>query len=721
MRWQRPARVAIAIIVIGFIALLVTSLRRQQPTIRQAPPQAVPGATLVNPGGGRHEVIDPSGKQRWAAAFGTQVVMADGRQRLAGDVEITINRANGPLTVKAREADIIPGEDGGLKEAVFRRDVRLTDAGGLDVTAAEATYTQADGIVKIPGRVDFSKGRMKGSGDDATYDQNREVFWIQRNARVIVAPGQNGDGGLDAAARAIGMARTEHYIQLQSEARIMGEGRVAQANEITVRLTEDDERVRMLELRGNSRMTGGAGGPQSMSARDIDMAYGEDGRTLQHAKLVENAVVQLAGAGAGKRIAGNTIDIGLGPDGTTISSLSANDRVQVDLPPEGDGPSKTIRAATLSAAGAGGAGLQTATFGGGVDYRETRAARRNAAALDRTARSQTLIIDTQPGLGAIQRADFRGNVKFTDAPDFVADAQQGIYHLAEDRLDLMLAAGQPGPAPSVTDGKVSVAARTIQFSLTTREMTAETGVRSTIQPQKGRRAAADTKGKTPSMLNDTEPVNVTSNRLAYKGVASAAVYTGNVVLWQGADTTIKATTITIDDKTGNLTAAGDATTTFLFEETDAKTGARRRQLTNGNADSFRYDDAKRLAIYDGKARIKGLQGDVTGDKIELFLKTGANELERVEAYGANGNVQVREGKRLAKGAHLTYTAVDDRYLMVGTPVEVIEEKNGTCTLTEGATVTFDRTTENAGVQGSAAGNIPMRAETLKACPAGLGR
>jgi lipopolysaccharide transport protein LptA len=723
MRWQRVAQAVIALFVIGFIAVLVTSLRRKQPPVQtQPPPEAiVPDATLVNPGGGQHEVIDPTGRQRWAAVFGNQVVLADGRMRLGQGVDVRINRADGPVTIKARDADIVPSEDGGLKDAVFRGDVKLIKDGGLQVTTPEATYSQATGIVTMPGHVEFSKGRMKGSGDGATYDQNREVFWIKSNPRVIVAPGQHGDGALDAVAQTIGLARAEHYVVLQGDAKITAEARTAQANEITVRLTDDDERIRVLELRGNSRMSGGAGGPQSMSARDIDMTYAEDGRTLQQARLVDNAVVQLAGAAAGKRIAGNTIDIGLAPDGATMTSLSANERVQVDLPPEGNGPSKRIRSATLTATGAGEAGLQNAIFGGGVEYRESRAAARNLAALERTARSQTLIIDTQPGLGAIERADFRGSVKFTEAPDFVAEAQQGIYHLKQDRLDLMPAQGQPGPAsPSVSDGKVSVAARTIQFSLSTREMTAETKVRSTMQSQASRRSRGNTQGKTPSMLNDTEPVNVTSNRLEYNGAKSAAVYTGNVVLWQGTDTTIKAAAITIDDATGNLTATGSVTTTFLFEETDAKTGQRRRQLTTGNSDTFRYDDAKRLATYDGKAHMKGLQGDVTGDRIELFLKAGANELERAEAYGANGAVQVREGRRLAKGSHLTYTASNDRYLMIGTPVEVVEEKNGTCTQTIGATVTFDRTTEAALVKGSETGT-PMRAVTLKACPPGLGR
>ena len=35
---------------------------------------------------------------------------------------------------------------------------------------------------------------------------------------------------------------------------------------------------------------------------------------------------------------------------------------------------------------------------------------------------------------------------------------------------------------------------------------------------------------------------------------------------------------------------------------------------------------------------------------------------------------MKEPKRTARGAHLTYKAEDESYLMIGTPVEVIEEE-----------------------------------------------
>ena len=58
-----------------------------------------------------------------------------------------------------------------------------------------------------------------------------------------------------------------------------------------------------MQLRGNSRIVGTGAGAQSMSAKDIDLTYGPDGRTLQLAKLMEQSAVQLPSDGGARRIA----------------------------------------------------------------------------------------------------------------------------------------------------------------------------------------------------------------------------------------------------------------------------------------------------------------------------------------------------------------------------------------------------------------------------------
>ena len=236
----------------------------------------------------------------------------------------------------------------------------------------------------------------------------------------------------------------------------------------------------------------------------------------------------------------------------------------------------------------------------------------------------------------------------------------------------------------MSDGRVTVEARAIEMTLGTRKLTADTKVRSSMLPQAKTAAAPQAKGATtpvspvpplaqrgaapkpgaaqpaakappagrgdadathlPGLLKQDLPVTVTSNRLAYDGAAGHAVYSGNARLWQ-ADTSVRGDTIVVDDKSGNLEAHTSTRTEMMLDEVDEKTGVRKQTRTIGEGDTFVYDDAKRMATYSGKAHLVGPEGDVTGEKIELFLKADSNELERLEGYGANGAVVVKEKDR----------------------------------------------------------------------------
>jgi lipopolysaccharide transport protein LptA len=672
MRWQKPARLAIAIFVVAFAVVVALALRRG----KQMPPTNDPTISKVDPSavfqtsGKIDEQRHKGGKLLWSVkAGGGQTTHADGRTKLLGGVEVKVPRGNGIFTVASEEAELLPKDDV-LQTATFTTDVRLTTEDGLLVTTPEAHYSDSDGIVRIPGPVEFTKGRLKGSGVGATYDSNTEVFWLLNKAHIGVAPDETGGGRLEADARTAGMARAEHYIRLTGEARIDADGRIVRADEIVIKLTEDDSRVKVVEQRGNSRIDGGAGGPQSMAANDIDLTYGEDGRTLQSAKLMENSVVQLPGDGltAGRRVAGRNIDIALGPDGQTVTNLTATEPVQVDLPPDGETPARRITSQTLVAGGTPAGGLQEATFAGNVEYHETRAARPKVAAVNRTAKSLRLIVKTGPGFGAIEEADFRGNFTFTDGAQMHAEAPHAIYHVKQDRIDLA-PSDDPGPAPMVSDGKVEVQARTIAFTISGKKLTAETSVRSSMQPQK--KGPGAEQAKLPSVLRADETVFVTSNRLEYDSDASLAVYRGEATLWQGSDTSIRADTITVDDKNGNLKATEKVQTKMIVEHEDSTTKKRKRVEQHGSSEEFEYKDSTRQAVYTKNARVTGPEGDIQAARIVLFLKEKANELERVEAYE---KVTLKEGVRLVQGSKMVYTAADDRYVITGPPVLIVEEK-----------------------------------------------
>lgn len=704
MKWQRHARIAIVVFVLGFAALVALTLRRPQadPPAEQKVVQLTDKEAISQTTGGlvNHKFSD--GKFVYTLKAETELVYQDGRILYTKAILDLPDRGGRRVTIHADEVEVRVKDGEEVGSARLEGNVRLVTDDGLELLAGEATFTSADGLLQVPGPVSFTRGRMSGTGIGATYDQNRDVVWLQDQARIVVAPDETGEGGLEATAGAAGLARGDHYAVLTRGGRIQSSGRDLQADDITIRMTADNERVERLELRANSRITGATGDADAMSARDIDLHYAEDGRTLRQAMLVDDAVVQLPGTagGPGRRVAGRTIDIRLAPDGETVTSLQAAEAVQVDLP-EPQAPARRITADALEASGPPDAGLQAATFTGRVEYRETGPAPGTAANVDRTARSDRLVIRTAPGLGAIQEAEFFGNAEVRDVPDLSARAPRIVYRVSADSMALSPGDGLPGPEPEATDGRATVKARTIELALATRGMTAATEVRTTLRPA-SREAAPDGGSRNlPAVLSGDKPVFVTSNRLAYDGEKRQATYAGAATLWQDTDTRIQAETIILDEAAGNLLANTGVRTLMQLRDIDPKTKAERTTATRGWAETFVYDDAKRMATYTTKARITGAQGDLTADRIELFLAADDNELERAEAHGA---VTVKEGVRTALGTRLTYTAADDTYVMrgaVGAPVVVIENAPSGCQKSIGEVLTFRRgSVEHVRMEGS---------------------
>jgi lipopolysaccharide export system protein LptA len=696
MRWQQRLRFAIAIFVVVFAAVVVVSLRRGHST--QTPPPEVKKRDdkAVTQGGAGEITNSEKGKVTFSLKFGNQLTYEDGRSKLGGGVTVVLPDKNGrAITIVSQDAEVSkPPDKAEVGNATFTGGVTLTTSDGITITSPTATYSDAEQMARVPGPVQFKKGRMTGSGIGATYDQTRNVLWLLESAKVDVLPDKTGAGASHVTAKTAGMARAEHYMKFQGDAHLQGQGHDAFGDDITAFLTEDDERMTRMELRGNSRITSrpGQGGPEDMRARDIDLAYADDGRTLQSARLVEKATLQLPGEKGkqGRRIAASGIDIALAPDGTTVTNLAANENVQVDLPSEGETPARRIRSATLLATGAPDAGIQAATFAGNVEYRESRTARGKVAAINRTAKSARLDVKTKAGFGDIEQANFHTNVHFTDGTTTTADSPTAIYQIAQDRLDLTPEDGDAGPAPQVFDGRIRVEARTIQMVLSTQVMKADTNVRSVMLPQKKQDGNVV---KVPAIMKQDQPVNVRSNRLNYDGANSLATYEGNARLWQD-DTEIRGDTIVLDDKTGNLHATTKVITTMVLTQASDKSAPKaapppRREPTNTTADELLYEDGKHRATYTGSVHMSGPDGDVTADKLELYLGEQGGELERAEA---DGNVVSRQEQRRAYGNHLTYTSKTEEYRMVGAPVKVYKDTAPDCSVTEGAVATFTSAT-----------------------------
>ena len=203
------------------------------------------------------------------------------------------------------------------------------------------------------------------------------------------------------------------------------------------------------------------------------------------------------------------------------------------------------------------------------------------------------------------------------------------------------------------------------------------------------------------MLKDDEPVYVTGAALDYDGARAFATYTGGARLWQG-DTTIQGDTIVLDERSGDLKASGSVRSTFVLEQLDEKTQQKTKVPSIASAKDLHYEDALRRATYTTDAHVNGPQGDCRADTIEMYFVEGGGALERAEAYR---DVKLLTDARTSTGDRMTYFAADERYIMVGAPVRILEE----CRETTAKTLTFWRSTDRI----LADGNEEIRTLTKK--------
>jgi LPS export ABC transporter protein LptC len=678
--WQRRTRFALALFALAVIGVVVYTKRAREVRVQVAPIERIdPKATVETHGG---DAIQLKGtRQNLRLEFESQVTYKDGQTKLLGVKVMVDNRGGRNYIVTAKEGRI------GTDQSTFdvAGNVRLETNDGLVATSEQASYTDAEGIVRAPGPVQFANGRISGTGVGFTYDEQRDTLWLLENAAVQLKA-EGDTGAMDVKSGAAGFARKERYMRFERTVHLVREGQVVDADEATIYLLEAQDEPKSVELHGNSRITGGTGvgSLRLMSARDITLTYADDGRTLQQAILAGKSEIQLAGkAGSqGQQLRGEYLDVSLAADGA-LTGLSSRDNVEAVLPALRDVPSRTIRSTSLSATGSAGQGLTTMKFQEGVEFQE--AATSDHAA--RVARAKSLDAELTPGTDALRQAQFSGAFRFEEGP-MKASSADALY--AVDQGQLSLSGRDGGNPPHVADNRVTIDAERIEITLTPRKMvatgTVRTVMQATTQPAKG-----EAPTKRPGLLKEKEPVNVMSDSLTYEEQSGRGVYKGKARLWQG-DTSIQSDTITVDESKGDLSASGKVLTTLMLESSKPSTEATTKP-TIARAGSFTYADQDRRAHYETGAQMDGEQGNIRADTLTIFLAREDNSVDRLEA---TGNVRASVDKRVTTGTHLIYEPAEEKYIVTGSPVTLVSD----CRESTGKTLTFFKSSERVIVDGN---------------------
>jgi LPS export ABC transporter protein LptC len=688
MRWQHWIKAVLAIGALAVAAAVGLTIRRRDVPVPAPPVVRTDPKAIVESTGGRavrfnraHEDI--------RVEYERQLTYKDGSTKLLGVKIAADDRGDGRRFV-------VTGDEGELAKdesvVVLKGHIKLVEGDGFTVETDAATYDKGDSTVRAPGPVTFHHNRLSGSGLGMLYEKQADVLTILEKSEVRVAPDAAGNGTAVVTAGTTVFARLARDVRFDGGVRVTRGGQTITAGNGVAHLSMDEKRIEQLDLHERVRInasTKSAGGIRSMSGGNVTLNYAADSEALERIAASGDAVIELAGSTAkgGRQISANAVDGRLAPDGQTPVALNARENVQLTLPAEESQAARTVRALELTATGDPedpARGLTEATFTGNVEYRE------KSAKVDREARAARLDVGLKAGVSAFDHASFSGAATFADQR-ITGSAASVRYDV--DNGTLELSGSEPGsPRPHVLSDEITVDASNVNVALAGPSMEAWGDVKSVLQPPK---KSANTTTKLPSMLKQDQLVNIIADSLNYDGVASRTEYSGSAQLWQG-DTSIRADSIGIDDKTGDLTADGSVVSTTTVDQTD-KDKKKERIRTAATADSFRYEDARRRAAYRGGVHFNGGQGDLTAESIDLYLKSTGNELDRAEASDPKNGLVLREQGRKTLGSRMTYTSADDRYEVTGTPVSLTDQCGR---VTSGRTLTFRKATDTIEVDGN---------------------
>lgn len=680
MRWQKRARLGIAIFGIAATGVVFFAIGERQELVAPSPPERLDPKAMVEAARGFMNRVTGA-RQDFVVNFDRQLSYENGESKLLG-VRIEVKGRQGRDFV-ITGAEALANEK--THEVNLTGSVKLMASDGFELSTAAASFRESDGVVRAPGAVSFKKGGMSGTGVGMTYDRNTDVLIIIDQAQVRMMD-QAGAATGEFSAGAATLDRLQNYLALERAVHVVRGAQTIDAEKAKANLTENEEALTSIDLRGSARVAGGSAGFDSMSARDIDLEYADDGETIEHVSLTGAGAIALKGpGGSGRQMTGESLLIALAPDGS-VTSATGRGGVRLELP-AGDGQAaRTVSAKNLDASGEPGKGMTGTRFREDVEYIEQGA----GGAPPRTAESGTLELEFDGD--AVRSAIFVDHVRFVEK-GLEASAREARYEPSKGTLRL------DGGGPRVADERIAIEAEAIDVTLEGRRMRASRAVKTILQGREN----------TPGLLEKKQPTNVSASELEYEGESGLAVYKGAAQLWQG-DTAIRGETITIDQQKGNLSALGGARSTL------ALLGA----PSIGRAEEIRYEDATRQIAYIGikapiatvsttappapgapvpvavPAHLSGPQGDLKADRIVVVLANEESRMERLEAYT---EITLRLDQRVATGSRLTYHAAEERYVMSGTGTVRVTVVEG-CRETSGRTLTFFKSTDRIVVDGN---------------------
>jgi lipopolysaccharide export system protein LptA/lipopolysaccharide export system protein LptC len=706
MSWQKPARIGVALVGLTAAAAVYFTMGERRaapppPPVHYEDPKAnveITGASVGRFAGvlKEHEIKDA-----------TFQYYDDGTTRVTGKpFRLITHKGEKTFTVTAWEGTA--SKDDNIFE--MGGPVRLEGSDGFWLETDKATINKMDSIALIPGAATFGKGRMSGSGVGFSHDEDRQILLISQQAQVKTVDAA-GKTVMQLTSGTAVLDRMQHLLTADTGVHVLRDDQVIDTDHSSSRLGANNDIVTFIELHGNSRVTGGPS-IEAMSARDINLDYTEDGKTLESVKMAGTANAAMAGEGGtpGLKIAGETVDLALASDGK-LTDLVGRGGVRLELPAKADTPPRTITSQALDGKGQAGKGLTNLTFTTDATYTEQPLPAKGPAAEKqggtRTAHAPKLEVSLTDD--AVNEAIFSGGDVTFEETGLKACAGQAEY--LPQKGSLKLSGATKAGNPMVAEEQVATEGQTIDVALETHHMTVRGTDRNPVttwmrsptvrrcKPSKERATGEQGARNVPRLLNADAPVTIGGAlNLDYDSATGKAEYSGGRSTLRQEDTSIIGDGLLIDQTKGNLSATGNARSRLMLDD----------KITESTAHEIRYSDELRKIVYTAASKPttaevflnSGLQSTLRAGSVEMTLDAKENKLQKMQA---KKNVRVIEGDNRVNGAAvLDYTAAEEKYVVKGdgsTPVVLISPDGSGCRQFIGRTIEFYKGNERVIVDG----------------------
>ena len=433
--WRRYLRYALIAFILGLGATVLSLIRDRGEPVRAVVVERADPDAVIQTRGSRIVQADSIGENLRVVAE-RQLTYPDGTLRMIDGVTVTIaEREDRPgFVLTGNEASV----DANQTAVQLRGQVRFSSQDGLDATTEEASYLNAESVVRMPGDATFTRDGMRARGHGAAYDRSEDVLRLLDAAQVELTA---EDASTRISSRVATLAQTEGFMRFEGGVEIEAGRRRMGADNARASFADGVSQLESLALLGSARIRGetrGAGELREMSANEITLAYGESGQFIEQAALTGNAMLELYGAtgAAGTQIGGRSMSVELAGNDGGVRSLTALQNVVLSLPSGASQPVQHVRAEMLRASGDGGEGLDTAQFEGAVEYREIR--RQDAQELTRVARAERLEAALSDGMSTLREARFYGDVTFEDQA-VSGEADEAVYFPSDGVMELVTA------------------------------------------------------------------------------------------------------------------------------------------------------------------------------------------------------------------------------------------------------------------------------------------